>query len=91
MNRTNLIAAVAILLVAGVSARRRNDDLTFGEWFLKNLIPLLGGTVLGLVFIWCCCSIFAGRAEKKAQEQRRRRRQEQEEEELQIQVSLYNR
>ena len=75
---------ISVLLVTGAAAKRRGEDETFGEWFLTNIISILGLTVLGLVFIWCCCSIFAGRAEKKAQEQRRRRRQQQEEEELQI-------
>ena len=58
---------------------------------MKHIIQILGLAVLCLVVLWCFCSIFAGRAERKAQELRRRNRQEQEEEELQIQVSLYNR
>ena len=69
---------MALLLVAGVAGRKRDEDLSWDVYFLKNLVPILGGSVLGCVFIWCVYSVFAGRAEKKEQEKRRRRREEQE-------------
>ena len=82
---------VIVSLAAGVAALRRGEELTFGEYFLQNIIMILGSSVLVLVFLWCLCSIYAGRADRKAQELRRLNRQEQENEELTIQTSLYNR
>ena len=81
-----------LALVSSVArAQKSQEDISFGDWILQHIIIILGLTVLFLVFLWCCCSIHAGRAEKRAQELRRQNRQEQEEEELTIQTSLYNR
>ena len=83
---------VMVTVLAWVSmAQKQDEELTFGDWLLKNIILILGITVLCLVCIWCVCSIHAGRAEKRAQDLRKKNREEQEEEELTIQTSLYNR
>ena len=80
-----------IQLLAKVAlAQKKDEPLTVGEWLLKYIILILGVTVLCLVLLWCCCSVHAGHAEKRAQDLRRQYRQEQEEEELHIQTNLYN-
>ena len=82
---------LALLATSTFAQRVNEEDQTAGQWILDHIIVILGVSVLCLVFLWCCCSIHAGRAEKRAQELRRQNRQEQEEEELQIQTSLYTR
>ena len=70
-----LLLAVA-LAVSGVSAQRKQEDLSFGDWLLQNIIAVLGCTVLVLLFLWYICSIHAGHAEKRAQELRSKNRSE---------------
>ena len=72
-------------------AQKPGESKPFGEWLLGNMITVLAASLFGCITIWCFCSCFAGRNDKKVVEVRRRRRAEQEEEELAIQTNLYNR
>ena len=76
-------------LAQNVTAQSRDDE-TAGEWILSNIIQMLGIGVLGMVVIWCFCSLWAGRQEKFNQAKRRKERQAQEQEELSIQTQLYD-
>ena len=57
---------VLAVLAVGARAQKEEEELSFGDWILQHIIIILGLTVLFLVFLWCCCSIHAGRAEKRA-------------------------
>ena len=71
MNKQQSILLLLSVSAPMAAAQRAEEELSFGEWLLQHIIVLLGLTVLFLVFLWCCCSIHAGRAEKRAQELRR--------------------
>ena len=85
------VAICTLALAQTVLGKKEEEEVDIGDWLLQHIILILGIGVLVLVFLWCICSIHAGRTEKKAQELRRQNRAEQEEEELTIQTSLYNR
>ena len=89
--RAGILFVLSAMGPSVLALKKDDEDLSFGDWLLQNIIAILGISVLCLVVLWCFCSVYAGRKEKKAQEQRRLNRQDQEEEELTIQTSLYNR
>ena len=84
------VTAILALTVPLAMAQKKEEEVSVGDWLLQHIILILGLTVLALVLLWCCCSVHASHAEKRAQELRRQYRQEQEEEELHIQTNLYN-
>ena len=88
---TTVFVISTALLASVTQAQKKDEEISFGDWILKNIILILGLTVLSIVCLWCICSIHAGRSEKRAQELRKKNREEQEEEELTIQTSIYNR
>ena len=82
---------IAVLFLASRVRAIEEEEESVGDWLLNNIIMLLGLTVLVLVILWCICSYYAGRNEKKQQEKRAESRREAEEQELQIQTRLYQR